>query len=114
MNEVDEDEMVKLDDCLGWDFSLQMIMIQLQIIAQNTTVLMLLELLLLRKMEREQLGLLLVKIMSIKFYGDTKWTSTTVLNSYVYAVDNGAHVINTSFNVDRFAKDPIYECFRLR
>ena len=27
---------------------------------------------------------------------------------YVYAADNGAHVINTSFNVDRFAKDPIY------
>ena len=44
------------------------------------------------------------KVMSIKFHGGSKWTSTKVLNSYVYAVDNGAKIINTSFNVDRFSR----------
>ena len=108
MNEVDEDENGKADDCLGWDFSSND-----NDPAPNNSA---------EYHGSHVAGIVAstengegtvgvapgAKIMSIKFYGDTKWTSTTVLNSYVYAVDNGAHVINTSFNVDRFAKDPIY------
>ena len=48
------------------------------------------------------------KIMSLRFFGSGKWTSSVILNSYVYAVDNGAKIINTSFNVDKFAYDSTY------
>ncbi len=50
-----------------------------------------------------------VKLMPLRFFGGkNEWTSEIVLNSYKYAADNGAKIINTSYNIDNFAKDPIY------
>jgi subtilisin family serine protease len=49
------------------------------------------------------------KIMPIKFYdgqNPTAWTSTVILAAMQYAVDNGAKIINTSYNIDGFAGDP--------
>jgi subtilisin family serine protease len=49
-----------------------------------------------------------VKVMPIKFYGENRWTSAIVFNSYKYAMDNGAKIINTSYNIDGFINDKIY------
>ena len=48
------------------------------------------------------------RVMAIKFYAAGKWTSEMIFNSYKYAVDNGAKIINTSFNVDKFVDDMTY------
>lgn len=50
-----------------------------------------------------------VKVMPIQFYGGSnRWTSTIVANSYKYAVNNGAKIINTSYNIDGFVNDNLY------
>lgn len=48
-------------------------------------------------------------IMPIRFYGSNAWTSTVIAQSYAYAVDNGAQIVSTSYNVDGFVGDPIFE-----
>lgn len=50
------------------------------------------------------------KVMPIQFYGTggAAWTATMVSESFAYAVDNGAQIINTSYNVDGFSSNPIY------
>jgi len=50
-----------------------------------------------------------VKIMPIRFYGSGNWTSAVVAKSYAYAANNGAKIISTSYNVDMFVGDPVYE-----
>lgn len=47
-------------------------------------------------------------IMPVRFYGSGSWTSTVIFNSYKYAADNGAKIINTSYNVDGFVNDPTF------
>jgi subtilisin family serine protease len=47
-------------------------------------------------------------IMPVRFYGTGQWTSTVILNSYKYAVDNGAKIVSTSYNVDGFVNDPTF------
>lgn len=47
-------------------------------------------------------------IMPVRFYGTGAWTSSVIAESYVYAVDNGAKVMNVSYNVDGFATDPLF------
>jgi subtilisin family serine protease len=50
-----------------------------------------------------------VQLMPIRFYGSTAaWTSTLVFNSFKYAIDNGAKIVSTSYNVDGFVGDPTY------
>ncbi|WP_372370527.1 S8 family serine peptidase [Candidatus Uabimicrobium sp. HlEnr_7] len=50
-----------------------------------------------------------VNVMPIRFYGSGSWTSSIVAKSYAYAVDNGAKIITTSFNINGFVGDPVYE-----
>lgn len=50
----------------------------------------------------------LARIMPIRFYGSGAWTSTVILNSYTYAVNNGAKIISTSYNIDGFVGDNIF------
>jgi subtilisin family serine protease len=50
-----------------------------------------------------------VKVMPVKFYGEGSWTSEVVANSYAYAVNNGANIISTSFNIDGFVNDQVYK-----
>ncbi len=50
-----------------------------------------------------------VKVMPLRWYGDEgKWTSAVVAETYHYAVDNGAKIINTSYNIDGLVEDQVY------
>ncbi|MCA8997222.1 MAG: S8 family serine peptidase, partial [Planctomycetaceae bacterium] len=50
-------------------------------------------------------------IMPLKFYDGAQpgtWTSVVIAATYTYAVNNGAQIINTSYNVNGYANDPTY------
>ncbi len=47
-------------------------------------------------------------ILPVKFYDYGAWTSVMIAQSYAYAVNNGAKIMNVSYNIDGFAADPIY------
>lgn len=50
-----------------------------------------------------------VKVMPLRWYGDEgQWTSAVVAETYHYAVDNGAKIINTSYNIDGLVDDQVY------
>lgn len=50
-----------------------------------------------------------VTIMPLKWYGGKNpWTSALILETYAYAMNNGAKIINTSYNIDGFANDKAY------
>jgi subtilisin family serine protease len=50
-----------------------------------------------------------VKIMPLRWYGTERpWTSAIILETYTYAVDNGAKIINTSYNIDGLVDDAAY------
>lgn len=49
-----------------------------------------------------------VKVMPLKFYGENRWSSLTVFNTYKYAIENGAKIISTSYNIDGFVDDKLY------
>jgi len=47
--------------------------------------------------------------MPLRWYGSERpWTSALVAETYHYAVDNGAKIINTSYNIDGLADDQVY------
>ena len=49
------------------------------------------------------------KIMPLRWYGrERRWTSALVAETYRYAVDNGAKIISTSYNIDSLASDQAY------
>ncbi len=48
-------------------------------------------------------------LIPVKFYGeDCNWTSDLIYKAYQYAVDNGAKIISTSYNVDGFVGDKTF------
>src|SRR5690606_9109857 len=49
-----------------------------------------------------------VKVMPLKFYGERRWTSAMVYETYTYAADNGAKVLTVSYNIDGFANDEVF------
>jgi subtilisin family serine protease len=50
-----------------------------------------------------------VKVMPLRWYGDEgQWTTAVVVETYRYAVDNGANIITTSYNIDELSTDPAY------
>ena len=50
-----------------------------------------------------------VKVMPLRWYGDDgKWTTAVVVETYRYAVENGANIITTSYNIDELSTDPAY------
>ncbi len=50
-----------------------------------------------------------VKVMPLRWYGrEREWTSAIIMEAYMYAVDNGADIISTSYNIDRFVDDQAY------
>jgi len=50
-----------------------------------------------------------VKVMPLRWYGDEgRWTSAVVAETYYYAVNNGAHIITTSYNIDGLSTDQVY------
>ncbi|MBX7165735.1 MAG: S8 family serine peptidase [Pirellulales bacterium] len=50
-----------------------------------------------------------VTLLPVRFYGSGAWTSSVIAASYAYAIDNGARIISTSYNVDGFVGDPTFE-----
>ena len=48
------------------------------------------------------------RIMALKFH-DEGWTTESVVRAYMYAADNGAKIISTSYNVDGFVGDKAFE-----
>lgn len=49
-----------------------------------------------------------VKVMPLKFYGDRRWTSAMIYETYTYAADNGAKVLTVSYNIDGFSNDEVF------
>ena len=47
-------------------------------------------------------------IMPIRIAGGGGFTSTIMFNSFTYAIDNGARIANTSYNINRFVGDPTF------
>lgn len=50
-------------------------------------------------------------IMPLKFYDSANsgaWTSSVIAATYAYAIDNGATILNTSYNVNGFVGDPTF------
>ena len=50
-----------------------------------------------------------VKVMALRWYDyDAYWTTAIIVETYRYAVDNGARIINTSYNIDQLVNDEAY------
>ncbi|MEM7782923.1 MAG: S8 family serine peptidase, partial [Planctomycetota bacterium] len=48
-------------------------------------------------------------ILPLQFYnyGANPWTADVIAETFIYATDNGANIVNTSYNMDGWANDPI-------
>ena len=46
-------------------------------------------------------------IMPLQWYNGN-WSAATNAETFVYATDNGAHIVTTSYNVDGWVGDPVY------
>lgn len=48
-------------------------------------------------------------IMPLQFYGGVNgWTASIINNTFTYATDNGAHIVNTSYNINGWVGDPVF------
>ncbi len=47
-------------------------------------------------------------IMPLQFYGVGAWTAARINATFTYAADNGAHIVNTSYNIDGWVGDPVF------
>lgn len=50
-----------------------------------------------------------VKVMPLRWYGEEgEWTTAIIAETYNYAIDNGAKIISTSYNIDHLVDDELY------
>lgn len=47
-------------------------------------------------------------ILPIQFYGVGAWTAAVCNASFTYAADNGANIVNTSYNINGWVGDPVF------
>lgn len=47
-------------------------------------------------------------IMPLQFYGVGAWTAAKINETFTYAANNGAHIVNTSYNIDGWVGDPVF------
>jgi subtilisin family serine protease len=47
-------------------------------------------------------------ILPLQFYGVGSWTAAVCNETFTYAADNEAHIVNTSYNINGFAGDPVF------
>ncbi len=47
-------------------------------------------------------------ILPIQFYGVGSWTAAVCNASFTYAADNGANIVNTSYNINGWVGDPVF------
>jgi subtilisin family serine protease/subtilisin-like proprotein convertase family protein len=45
-------------------------------------------------------------VMPVRWAGSASWTAAVIAKAYAYAADNGAKIVNASYNFDGFANDP--------
>ena len=50
-----------------------------------------------------------VKVLPIRFSGDGVWSSLRVARAYNYALEMGAKIISSSYAIDYFVDDPVFE-----
>ncbi len=46
-------------------------------------------------------------ILPLKWYDGGTWTAAIIAETFTYAADNGANIVNTSYNMDGWANDPV-------
>jgi len=49
------------------------------------------------------------KVMPLKFTGSRTWSSLIIAETYKYAADNGANIITTSYYIDRWVGNKLFE-----
>lgn len=50
-----------------------------------------------------------VKVMPLRWYGsEGEWTTAIIVETYNYAINNGAKIISTSYNIDSLVDDELY------
>ena len=50
-----------------------------------------------------------VKLMPLRWYGsDGDWTTAVIAETYLYAINHGAKIISTSYNIDHLVDDQLY------
>ncbi|MBE0662584.1 MAG: S8 family serine peptidase [Bacteroidales bacterium] len=47
-------------------------------------------------------------IMPLQFYAGGPWTAAIINETFTYAADNGAKIVNTSYNIDGWVGDPVF------
>ena len=47
-------------------------------------------------------------ILPLQFYGAGEWTAAVCNETFTYAADNGANVVNTSYNINGWVGDPVF------
>ncbi|MBE0639120.1 MAG: S8 family serine peptidase [Bacteroidales bacterium] len=47
-------------------------------------------------------------IMPLQFYNNITWTAAMINETFTYAADNGAKIVNTSYNIDGWVGDPVF------
>lgn len=50
-----------------------------------------------------------IKVLPIRFSGDGEWNSIRFVRSYEYAIQMGAKIISTSYAIDQFSDDLLYQ-----
>ena len=48
-----------------------------------------------------------VTILPLKWYDGGTWTAAIIAETFTYAADNGANIVNTSYNMDGWANDAV-------
>lgn len=46
-------------------------------------------------------------IVPLKWYNGGTWTASIIASTFTYAADNGVNIVNTSYNMDGWANDPV-------
>ncbi|MCO4755185.1 MAG: S8 family serine peptidase [Bacteriovoracaceae bacterium] len=107
-NNIDDDNNGYVDDVIGWDFIGQDNEVAHKTVTHGTHVAGIIAAETGNKVGGAGIAPG-VKVMPLRWYGDdAPWTSAVVAETYHYAVDNGAKIINTSYNIDGLVDDQVY------
>ena len=47
-------------------------------------------------------------ILPLQFFGVGAWTAAVINETFTYAADNGANIVNTSYNINGWVGDPVF------
>lgn len=106
-NNIDDDQNGFIDDYNGWNFSDDNNDVSPKGEGHGTHLAGIIS------AEKNEIGVVGsapgIKVMPIRFFGGVNgWNSEVVAKSYVYAIKNGAKIINTSYSTDYFVADKVF------